>query len=277
MRQFVGLAILLLLILGVFLFTSKPIDEGFTVQLNACPATTHLIQSAKGFTDCCTGELLNGKCSSKTICTQSPTHDKIPTCSEYWTKHFERKSKELCPSWMPHYYEDIKGSKGCSAYPPKPDGSAPTQLDSKCTVYTNHTDNESKADSCFLQKQMTSLKCPMMEGIQGRLVLKSNGPTFSYYTCNYSSPTTLQRTCAEDSSYKKYLDHTNPNWSRSSTVQTLQGNFCSNYIENQKNAIANKQALERALAAQQAAEKQKQDALSAMDHWKQMFLKLQRK
>ena len=95
--------------------------EGFVdtgLQVRFCPLTAPVVQTAKGNTDCCDGDLLDGKCKGNVICTQSPSHDSVPTCSDYWKDYFTKKSADVCPANMTNYYEDVKSTsnpKGCSA------------------------------------------------------------------------------------------------------------------------------------------------------------------
>ena len=104
-------SIVILLYYSSCLFpTSTPQKtEGFAdtpLQIRFCPLTAPVIQTASGNTDCCDGDLLDGKCKGNVICTQSPSHDSVPTCPDYWKEYFAKKSRDVCPPLMLNYYED---------------------------------------------------------------------------------------------------------------------------------------------------------------------------
>ena len=92
---------IVLLIVSYFMIPKG--QEGFNnpsytvrnLEINTCPIFAPEIQTAKGKTDCCQGDMIDGKCNGKTFCTKSPAYDGIPGCVDAWRQHFMKKGIEF--------------------------------------------------------------------------------------------------------------------------------------------------------------------------------------
>lgn len=225
-------------------FMKNPIEEGFSVSniiINTCPLGTQSIQTAKGNTDCCSGDMIDGKCNGKTVCTNSPVHDDIPTCADYWRKEFEANQKKFCPKALPNYYEDVlnpKNEKGCSKSPTRKDGSQPEDAKmEKCIVYSDEKQSLTKQNSCFLQKERLEIKCPVLDDGQkaSPAYYIVNGEVRGY-NCNYARITDpgLPYECFDDRTYTRFVNKYNP--SQKNSLESMRINrFCSTLNERRKN------------------------------------------
>lgn len=207
-----------LLILAAYKTYSKTIEEGFQVSelsITLCPMQTTSINTAKGNTDCCNGDMIDGKCNGNTVCTKSPEHDDIPTCLAYWRTYYENKGKEHCPSTIPNYFEDIEDSskqKGCSVSPVSTDGTQPRDAQAKkCILYANERDNLTKEDSCFIEKEKLKTTCPVVDNQRVSPSLYIVNKEVQSFKCTYKvEPDNLPYECFDDSSYTRYVNMYNP-------------------------------------------------------------------
>ena len=245
---------------------SNLVKEGFvspTLEIRLCPQGAPLVQTAKGYTDCCDGDFLDGKCKGKTVCTQSPSHDSIPTCPDYWKTYFDKKSIELCPTSLTNYFENVKdknAKKGCSVSAPIQDGSIPSDSNAnKCIVYNTPDDNKTNLNSCYIYKQKEKIKCPALPGAASTTIqIASSGSKFLFFYCQYTTTTGIPTFCGDDKSYMGYLDRIWSNWKTSSSSQSIQENLCSKFLDAQNSnsrAVREKQLKDeqrRRAAAEQA-------------------------
>ncbi len=86
-----------LLVVSYFLLKQEK-TEGFETQntysvesleINTCPSYASEIQTAKGSTDCCQGDAVDGKCNGTTFCTKSPAYLGVPSCVDKWRQYFK--------------------------------------------------------------------------------------------------------------------------------------------------------------------------------------------
>lgn len=259
--------ILLLLWLGSELFKAMkaPKEEGFqssAVTLNLCPVWAPQIQTAKGNTDCCEGDLVDGKCSSRTFCTLSPAHDGVPLCIDAWRKYFADKSAQ-CPSTMRNYYEDVRNKdkpKGCSVSQPVLDGSQPqNQSVPKCRIYNTERENRELADSCYIEKQRLQVKCPSFPGYSNtieKVMVKEGGvDKFGSFVCAYSNPIGQRNSCNEEKSLLALWDRQNPNWRQDSNrYKQLEQISCRTFLERERQKELERQRIE---AARRRAEEER--------------------
>lgn len=266
---FILVIIVLLMITGSIWIESSKKSEPFLnlsmsgnspVEIRMCPKSSSAIQTAVGNTDCCSGDLMNGKCNGKTIATLSPEHDSIPSIIDFWKKYFLDKGKEVCPPSMPNYFEDVAnpdGSKGCSASIVTTDGKQPTDSRSqRCTVYPHSHSNETRSDSCYLIKQKDSIVCPNLPGYGSNVAIETEmGGIFKYFACKYQTSDGLPSMCAENNSFSRYLTRTNPNWKTSSQSTQLNSTFCSQFINARRDAELLQKKLQQEQEARQAAER----------------------
>jgi hypothetical protein len=230
-----------------------------TPTLNFCPFFAPQIQTAKGYTDCCQGDKIDGKCNGTTFCTLSPMHDGIPVCIDAWKKYFLEKGQSNCPTTMPFYFEDIKttgGSKGCSASPTNTIGSQPENGSMpRCIIYPTEKENREKADSCFVEREKLNVKCPVYQGNKGVASVIRNGNTFSYYVCRYTIPGQLAKQCNEDKTSGEYLKKYDPNWRNRANVQENLDLFCSNFVTAERRKEVERQRIEEEKRKREQAER----------------------
>jgi hypothetical protein len=247
----IGMIVFIILMLWVAseLFKAvetKPIEgfqtTGSTITINMCPTWAPQVQTAKGNTDCCEGDLLDGKCSSRTFCTLSPTHGDVQTCINAWKQYFAEKSKQ-CPSTMANYFEDVKtrgGPKGCSAARTKEDGSGPETLTAaRCKIYSTEKENRENPDSCFVEKERLAVQCPPFPGYTSRvenvLVKQAGVDKFGSYVCTYSNPLGQRNSCNDEKSLIAMWDRQDPNWRISSgRYAQLEQISCKTFLERER-------------------------------------------
>jgi hypothetical protein len=270
----------LLMITGTLLAAYPKIQENFAdgglppvsspIQIRLCPDSAPTIQTAIGNTDCCTGDLMNGKCNGKTVATLSPSHDGVPTVIDYWKQYFIQKGKIMCPANMPNFYEDItnkNGPSGCTASSVSTDGKNPTDTTlAQCSIYKDALSNETRANSCHNMKIMNTLRCPSLSGHQSTVSTESdsNG-SFKYFACKYQTSDGLPLFCAEDKTFEEYLRRTNPNWKTSSQSSQITGTFCSNFLDARNAVEAQNRKLQIEQQARRVAEKAR-DAVKAVNN-----------
>ena len=169
---------------------------------------------------------------------------------------------------MTNYYEDVKSTsnpKGCSASPPLPDGTGPSNPSvPKCRVYNTPDENTTIQDSCYIEKLKQKIKCPVLSDAATTEVKIANSYTnkFGFFYCLYTSNTGIPSFCGDDKSYTSYLDSVVPNWRTSSwSAQTLES-LCSNFLDarNTNSREAQKKRLDDERQKREAAEKALKDA-----------------
>lgn len=216
-----GIWILIAIILSflVFLATQRSSLESFQdattdvepyerLQIRMCPQSAPVVQTAKGYTDCCKGDFIDGKCKGQTVATLSPAHDGIETVVDYWRGIFTEKSKE-CPTTMTYYYEDVQrrgtGFKGCSTQQPLVDGQKDPTSERSCVIYPNMDDNYNKTDSCYIEKIRSQQICPP-NGTRDAKIQEVLVPSKGLVVfCNGFDSNGLPFTCYEDEIAWRYL------------------------------------------------------------------------
>ena len=244
------------------------------LNITMCPTYTTEIQTAKGNTDCCQGDMVDGKCNGTTFCTKSPAYADIPSCVDKWRSYFTEKSTSTCPPSMPNYYEDVTNSaapKGCSAGAITEDGKMPKDtLSKQCKIYTSEEDNKTKPDSCHNEKLRALFQCPVVNGSSPTPSWSLDTPdTVAYIKCDYPFELGVPQTCAEKTTLEAYATKRNPNW-RTSTLASSQVNelSCDNYITLRNSSAAANNKLEtemKARADAEAAAKASADARAQAD------------
>jgi hypothetical protein len=218
-------------------FQTKPYSVN-DLDINTCPTFTTEIQTAKGSTDCCQGDMVDGKCNGNTFCTKSPAYLGVPNCIDAWRDYFRKKGNDICPSTMPNYYEDITNTskqKGCSAGPILADGKMPSDTTAKqCKIYASEEDNRTKLDSCFVEKQRVKVQCPAVNMVSpsAKLFTDYRDPTkYLAITCDYPFEIGMPIQCFDKASVERALDSLFPNWrSNSFQVDWVNTNSCTNYL-----------------------------------------------
>ena len=280
-------SIIVLIVLGLLLVRAfRNQEEGFqtlpstlkSLQIHACPTFASEIQTSKGNTDCCEGSLLDGKCSGKTFCTKSPTHDGIPTCVDAWREYFQKKGTDFCPSSMPNYYEDVlnpKGAKGCSAGPIGPNGKEPTdRAKARCQIYPTEVENRTKLDSCYLEKERSKIQCPVVNGSSppATMISDPNTKVFQMFACQYPFELNMPTTCYEKRSFYKYLDTKEPNWrTKSGGMEDAKRQICDTFIVRRNTAFSDNLRLEAERKAKEAAQKEVRSLGSLVSRFASFF------
>ena len=246
--------------------------EGFQTQaysvndldINLCPSYTTEIQTAKGSTDCCQGDMVDGKCNGTTFCTKSPAYPGVKICVDKWREYFRDKAISLCPTTMPNYFENVinkNALKGCSAGPIVTDGSLPKdRFARQCRIYPSEEDNRRKADSCYVEKLRTRIQCPVVNSQSPSPTLQrwswQDNSLLAFFTCNYPFEPNIPLLCYDKSSVEKYWDMAVPNWRTTPGYpQWLQLNSCDNYIQAREEARREAERLERERRAREEAER----------------------
>lgn len=242
---------------------SKAEIEGFAtrnVSLNFCPTWAPQVQTAKGNTDCCEGDMVDGKCNGKTFCSLSPPHDGIPSCLDAWKRYYEQKSIQQCPQTMPNYFEDQKNKQapvGCSASLIEENGSKPKNAASaRCRIYKTERENREMRDSCFVEKGRLAVRCPVYTGYTSKVELVNQGDKFGSYVCSYVNPLGQRNSCNDEKSLLAMWDRTSPNWRMDTTKYTqLENLSCRTFIERERQKEMERQRIE---AARRQAEQERQ-------------------
>lgn len=168
-------------------FTSSQVDD---IILTSCPAGTKGYVDDLGNTVCCQGEIENGKCKGREVCSITTNQSKYPTCGRYWAAVLEERGRDRCPVVMPNYYENMKtGVKGCAQGRRTADGSAPLPGVKFCRLYNSKQEDEQRTDSCFNQNLLEKTVCfPTNTNIQVRkqLTIKPGGDT-AIVQCVYTN------------------------------------------------------------------------------------------
>jgi hypothetical protein len=266
--QTVGILIGIVLISIVYLLMRKPSkEEGFqnpqyttkSLEINMCPTFATEIQTAKGNTDCCQGDMVDGKCNGKTFCTKSPAYPGVSNCVDAWRKHFEKKGVELCPATMRNYYEDVsnpRGVKGCSAGPISKDGKQPTNRSMKqCRIYASEADNRNKRDSCFLEKERIKVQCPVVNRNSPPAEAYFEKDKFELFMCKYPFELGMPDFCVERKTATTYFNQKMPNWrTNKDRVKEVEEIFCENYIRRREQARVQANRLQQEQRRREQAE-----------------------
>lgn len=271
-----------LLVVSYFLLKQEQ-SEGFetsntysvqSLDINTCPSYAPEIQTAKGSTDCCQGDAVDGKCNGVTFCTKSPAYVGVPSCVDKWREYFKNKGTNFCPPTMPNYFENIMDSsapKGCSAGPISTDGKMPLDNTQKqCKVYNSEGDNTSKLNSCYVEKLRAKIQCPVVNGKSPEATTLpdfSDKSKLAVFQCEYPFELGMPDRCFEKNSLFGYLDRNFPGW-KSRDPENVNNFICENYIARREAAReeANRlQAEKRAREAAEAKAKAEADARAAAE------------
>lgn len=135
--------------------------ETLDIKITTCPADTTSYVDGGGRTVCCEGNVINGKCSGKNVCSLSEAIAGLPTCSAWLDAYLENKGAKRCPPSMKNYYENKGATQaGCTAGHRNAQGTAPSSTTNKfCTLYRSEQDELLKRDSCTNQKILEEAKC----------------------------------------------------------------------------------------------------------------------
>jgi hypothetical protein len=240
------------------------------LEINTCPLDTTEIQTSKGSTDCCRGDMVDGKCNGTTFCTKSPAYPGVPLCVDAWRQYFEKKGIDMCPPTMKNYYEEIlkpNGRKGCSAGPITPNGEMPKDSTQKqCKIYPTEDENRNKRDSCHIEKLRSKIQCPVVnrnsppaEAVFGA------GNKFDFFLCRYPFELGMPDFCVDRATGSQYMSRMIPNWRTSKqNVERFEEVMCERYIRRRQQVRAEAARLQeeqrRREAAEAARKKAEEDA-----------------
>jgi len=149
-------------------------NEGFSnasqspISITTCPYSTATYITGSGSTNCCDGDIVDGKCNGTIACSLSfNAGNGILSCNDWVTQEWAKRSTTYCPkSSMPNYFGSIQrtqdSSQGCSASPCSSDGTAPSNPSApRCKIYQTSNDDYAKVDSCFNIKARDAMAVPI--------------------------------------------------------------------------------------------------------------------
>lgn len=156
------------LMIGAFIKmdSSKDTKEGFSggIRITTCPSGSNTYTNSDGDTNCCNGDIVDGKCNGTNMCSLSPTSKNVISCAEWLRKEWEKRTRRFCPGSMYNYFGTLQrtpGSEGCSASVCNDNGSEPSNYNApKCTIYGTDELNLGKADSCVNIQARDAMQCP---------------------------------------------------------------------------------------------------------------------
>jgi hypothetical protein len=188
-----------------------PLKEGFVsgstseIQITTCPANSKMYIDNNGRSVCCEGNVENGKCVGRPICTLSESGNDLPTCNTWYAALLDERGRDRCPSSMPAYFEGGKMGRGCTSGRRNKDGTAPDLASAKfCKLYTSEKDELLNEDSCTNQKMLEEAQCIVPNAKKSLTRWHKNIPF--QVQCDYVNPTTgLPGSCSEDiTTYKQH-------------------------------------------------------------------------
>ncbi len=283
--------IFLVVVIGALIaysYVRKDSKEGFQVKsyttndlvINTCPSFASEVQTAKGSTDCCVGDLIDGKCTGNTFCTKSPAYAGVQNCVDAWRSYFKQKGDTLCPATMPNYFENILNQRapiGCSSSAIQPSGSDPTDPQAKrCLLYKVEESVRRKIDSCDVEKRRANIQCPIVNGRSPDATINStwwrDSSILFSFSCNYPFEPGVPLVCYDRKSLTDYLDAERPNWKNEKAVHDwIEQNVCENYLNVRKKS---KEAYDRYLdekRQREEAERRRAEAERRMQEWMDKF------
>lgn len=212
----------LIVLIGVVLYwTVWSEEEGFTITpslqetpyLLACPGVMTSFYRKDGTPTCCDGSLTDGQCRFNRQCvmTGKGTAD-IPNCKDMVDSKSQENSNEMCPPSMTTYFESAADNKkGCTAGALRPDNTGPaTPSQPRCTIYSTLDDNLSKADSCYLKRELETTPC--FGTNCNKFISPSSPPLISI---QFQDDKGMNRTAHTRRSATYYLEKTKPAWRES--------------------------------------------------------------
>ena len=280
-----------LTLLGICYFlVRQETSEGFQTQgysvnnlnINTCPTYTSEIQTSKGSTDCCQGDMVDGKCNGTTFCTKSPAYEDVPACIDRWRQYFREKGTSICPPSMPNYYEDVtnpSAAKGCSASAILEDGKAPTDgTRAQCRIYTTEDENKRNLNSCYLEKERLKIQCPVVNGRSPQASMISDQVTkqFQMFSCQYPFELGMPDRCYDKKTFEVFMDSKNRNWRTNSImVADVNNQSCSNYINRRNQARDEMNRAEAERRRREAAEARARQAQASLARFRSLFQRQQ--
>lgn len=192
--------------------------EGFQVKLpniriTMCPSDTQKYITDEGDTNCCEGDVVNGRCNGREVCSLSPsTVNGVKTCSEWLINEWTRRGAKYCSQSMPYYFGDMErsGPEGCSASESTDDGAEPQLPNAKrCKIYKTQNDELAKPDSCTNVIAEDTMICPQKDALKYVQPQSGSPAPPSLLTCTYTpknhSSNDLPVNCYEPARYQLYM------------------------------------------------------------------------
>ena len=192
--------------------------EGFQVKLpniriTMCPSDTQKYITDDGDTNCCEGDVVNGRCNGREVCSLSPTTvNGVKTCSEWLINEWTRRGAKYCSQSMPYYFGDMErsGPEGCSASECTDDGAEPQLPNAKrCKIYKTQNDELAKPDSCTNVIAEDTMICPQKDALKYVQPQAGSPAPPALLTCTYTpknhSSNDLPVNCYEPIRYQLYM------------------------------------------------------------------------
>jgi hypothetical protein len=169
---------------------------------------------------------------------------------------------------MTYYFEDITkplNRKGCSTSPIEPSGKTPKDENSpKCIIYNSDSENKQRADSCYNEKLLGSIRCPEYKGEVPKPSKVEIG-NITVFLCEYTATPGTRKACAEENGYREFLNRFWPNWENQSYAQSVRDFFCPNFIAAERRKEEEEKRLRERAAKVDQTEKLYQEAKSNVD------------
>lgn len=210
-----GLLIVLALLLIIYLNRNNNVYEKFTntqlPNLQACPAGLNKYASESSL-NCCTGPIIENKCTGKPVCTLSESAGNLPRCINWYEKYLKRMSKRYCPSDLKQFYEDgTKAKIGfCTDSPLNQKLQAPVRKDAnKCNIHKSYDKNIRDPESCLVKRLMAKMVVPTDMSTKTAMVFVPNAPVVlqANYTDGLES-----KNCLDRATVDRALDVIAPGW-----------------------------------------------------------------
>ena len=170
-------------------------EEGFSssIVITTCPSATTNYVTSKGSTNCCNGDVVDGKCNGEDICSLSASDPSggIISCAEWIIKEWQKRSDRFCAPSMPYYFGTMRRRQGdiegCSASKTGPDGSKPQDTTKPtCKIYKSSVDEYGKPDSCFNVRARDAMVAPISNATKQIIPVGNKNPAL--LSATYSPP-----------------------------------------------------------------------------------------
>ena len=162
-----GLLIVMTLLLIIHLNRNNNVHEKFqdkqSLNLQSCPAGLNYYSTDNAI-NCCTGPIVENKCTERPACTLSESSGNLPRCIEWYRDYLREKSIKYCPFGdLPTFYEDKSRKKlgFCTGSPLNQTLDAPIRPDDpKCIIHKNNIENLTDPNSCLVKRMLYKMVVP---------------------------------------------------------------------------------------------------------------------
>jgi hypothetical protein len=217
-----GLLIVMALLLIIHLYRNDNINEKFAnpelPNLESCPASLSKYTTDVSI-NCCDGNIVNGKCTGRPVCTLSEKTAKLPRCIEWYQQYLKRMAKRHCPSDLVNFYEDNKLVKigFCTDSPLKATLRAPLNDNANmCNVHKSNEQNLKDPNSCLVKKMLEKMVVPTPLSTKTAILVLPNAPVV--LQANYMDEM-QSKNCMDRPTSDAALDIVMPGWRNNSAFR----------------------------------------------------------